>query len=142
MVNLLVTRLELHSPISLLSAALAVFLVRALARVFFDVVPQDLTLLCRIFGSVQHVFFVPSRRIAQTFCILSLVPAGASLLGVEWRGGYSSIAGPYMTSTVGILPVLVLLRRCTPFIYLFHGFHPIKNLVGLPLALGFKIPSL
>ena len=49
---------------------------------------------------------------------------------------------PDMTNRVGICPVFVLLRRFYPFIDLFRSLHPLKNLVGIPVSPGLKIPSL
>ena len=58
-VDILVAGFELHSPSSLLSTAFAVLLVRMLARLFFAVVPQYLTLFRRMIRAVQHVRFGP-----------------------------------------------------------------------------------
>ena len=59
-VDLLVARIELHSPSFILSPAFAFFLVRSLVCVFFSVVSQDLKLFHRISRAVQHARFGPS----------------------------------------------------------------------------------
>ena len=95
--------------------------------------------MCR---SVQHSHFTPSRCFAQTVYMIYVALASAAPLWVRWRGGSSSLFVPAITGTFGICPVLVILRRCPPFVNLFCGFHASEHIVGLPVGPCFKVPAL
>ena len=109
---------------------------------FFAVVHQDFTFFGRISGYVQHERFTHGRRIAWMVCVFSLAPFDVALLGVGCLVVSSSLVGTNMDSMVVIWPILFFLRRCYPFVNLFHNFHVFEHLVGLPVVLGFKVPSL
>ena len=87
-------------------AAGSSFLVWLLSDVFKWVIYQNSTLLQGVFGAMQQACFVIGWMIVPITCIYYLVLFRAALLGVVWRGRFSSICVPYVNRMVGIFPVV------------------------------------
>ena len=74
-------------------------------------------------------------------CIYCIALASAALLGVDIKGGLSSISFPDMTGKFGICPNWIF-RRCSPFVDFFRDFHSFEHVAGSLVDLHLKIPAL
>ena len=74
-------------------------------------------------------------------CIVFLAISSAALIGVGWRGGYSSLFFPTKTGTVRFCP-LSILGRCSSFVDWIWYFHAIEHVACILVRPSFKIPYL
>ena len=104
--------------------------VQLLGRVIFRIFVKDLELLCGVTGVMQQACFITSRLIYWISCIIFLALPVETLLGVDCKGGFSSLLFNDVAITVGICPVGCL-RSCYPFVDLFRDFHFIEHIIDL-----------
>ena len=95
----------------------------------------------RMLGAMKQSCCVTGRPISRMDCIIFLLLESVEVLGYVWRGGFSSLTSPSMTSTVCFCPGGDFRSCCSSvdFICNLHKFkHSACKLVLLPL----KLPAL
>ena len=128
-INILRRSVELDSLSALVVAAGEVFPVfkRPLHGVLFGLVLKHFALFRRVPSKMQEAYiFCTGRSISQIACMVSLALTSAALLGVGWRGGSYSLLFPVNNGLVGFF-LLIIIRRCYPFVDRLCNFHAIKK---------------
>ena len=108
-VNLLRPNIELDSISTLFVAAGVSFLlfVCLLHGVLLRLFLEYFALFRRVPRAMHQAYLCTGWSISWMDCMICLALAGTSLLVVGWQGGFSSLAFPDITSTVGFFPVVI-----------------------------------
>ena len=107
-------------------ASIAGFLTWLPSGAFFWIISHDFTLLQVVFRAMHKSCFPSGWMIILISYISFVVLSAASLLGVGWQCGYSSLLVPDVTITVGIFPYnflnMFLLCRLVQWFTLFRTY--------------------